>query len=295
MFESAATLDSKVRRAYLARLGVEEVPPSADALRLLVQRHVERVPFESLWIHAGQAWSIDPHESARRIALDRRGGYCFHLNGGLGLLLGSLGYAVRGHVGGVHGQHGPDPAAMGDHLALTVGLLPTETNPGGNWYVDCGLGDTLHDPLPMISGWYDQPPYRLSLEQAEDGSEWHLRHDPAEGRRGMTWRSADGHWRDFAAKHRWLSTSPESGFVQVPTAQRRDARGADVIRGLVLTRIGREARTSEPVTVRADWFDLLAQTFDLPLDALNRQERDRLWASALGAHRRWVDSAAASG
>lgn len=151
-------LDPAVQRAYLARLGVEADPPSLEGLRLLVQRHAERVPYETLWIHAGEAWTIDPHESAARIALHGRGGYCYHLNGAMGLLLSSLGYSVCGHVGGVHGPEGPNPGAMGNHLVLTVVLPPSDGNPGGVWYVDGGLGDALHGPLPLVEGAHDQPP-----------------------------------------------------------------------------------------------------------------------------------------
>jgi N-hydroxyarylamine O-acetyltransferase len=177
MFESSTRLDPGVRDAYLARLGVDADSPSATGLRLLMQRQVERVPYETMWIHAGEAWDIDPTESATRIARHGRGGYCYHMNGALGLLLKSLGYAVHGHIGGVHGPEGPDEAAMGNHLVLTVDQLPTEANPGGVWYVDAGLGDAVHDPLPLLAGIHAQPPFRLSLEQV-DGSTWHLTHDP---------------------------------------------------------------------------------------------------------------------
>jgi hypothetical protein len=60
----------------------------------------------------------------------------------------------------------------------------------------------------------------------------------------MTWTLAHARWADFEAKHHWLSTSPESGFVQVAMAERRDATGVDVIRGLVLSRIGDSPRTA---------------------------------------------------
>ena len=130
MLDTRPRLDPDVREAYLARLGVDAAPPSADGLRLLAQRHAERVPYETLWIHAGEGWGIDPHESAARIALAGRGGYCYHLNGALGLLLASLGYDVRAHVGGVEVGATPDPAARGNHLALTVALSPSAA-----WFV----------------------------------------------------------------------------------------------------------------------------------------------------------------
>ena len=165
MFESSNELDAAVRAAYLSRLGVEAGTPSVEALRLVVQRQVERVPYETFWIPAGERWSIDPAEAARRIAFEGRGGYCYHLNGALGLLLSSLGYAVHGHVGGVQAGE-PNPNAMGNHLVLTVTGLPSETNPSGTWYVDAGLGDALHEPLPLAPGAYVQDPFHLALESA---------------------------------------------------------------------------------------------------------------------------------
>ena len=47
---------------------------------------------------------------------------------------------------------GPDPAASGNHLVLTVADLPTDENPSGGWYVDAGLGDVLHEPMPLAEG-----------------------------------------------------------------------------------------------------------------------------------------------
>jgi arylamine N-acetyltransferase len=290
VFESAGALDSTVREAYLARLGVDVEPPSPAALRLLARRHAERVPYETLWIHAGEAWNIDPNEAAARIALHGRGGYCFHLNGSLGLLLRSLGYAVHGHVGGVHGAEGPTAAVVGNHLVLTVTGLPTAQNPTGVWYVDAGLGDALYDPLPLAAGSCDQPPFRLSLERVDDGAAWHLTHDPDGGFVGMTWTSERAQLSDFETQHQWLSTSPESGFVQVAMAERHDATGIDVIRGLTPSRIGERAYTGEPVTSRAQWFDLLADDFGLRFDASTVEARDRLWDNVLAAHRRRQDS-----
>lgn len=287
---SMPPLDDDVRRAYLTRLGIGAEPPSVAAMRLLVQRHAERVPYETLWIHGGESWSIDPYESAVRIALHGRGGYCYHLNGALRLLLESLGYSVRGHVGGVHGPEGPSSSDTGNHLVLTVAMPPSDANPSGVWYVDVGLGDALHEPLPLLPGKHSQPPFELSLEHADEASQWHLTHDPRGGFTGMTWTMAEAHPADFERQHRWLSTSPESGFVRVPMVERRDAGGVDVVRGLVLSRIDGRGRTDEPVTERAAWFDLLADVFDLRFDAVGSDGRDRLWRTVVAAHQRWQDA-----
>jgi N-hydroxyarylamine O-acetyltransferase len=287
VWTTAIPLDTGVRAAYLDRLGVGAEPPSFEALRELHRRQVERVPYETLWIHAGEAWDIDPYRSVARIALQGRGGYCYHLNGAFGALLSSLGYEVRAHVGGVHGPTGPDAESAGNHLVLTVSGLPTSENAFGIWYVDVGLGDALHEPLPLVAGTYVQPPFRLVLDEAPADGEWHLAHDPTGGFAGMRWTTPDAQPGDFAAKHQWLSTSPDSGFVQVAMAERRDATGVDVIRGLVLTRLGQDAGAGEPLTERSEWFAALADVFDLRFDASAPEAVDRLWNRTLAGHRAW--------
>lgn len=287
LFKSKSVAD-ELLSAYLDRLGLEAEPPSAEALRLLHRRHVERVPYETMWIHAGEMWGIDPAEALTRIALHGRGGYCYHLNGAFGLVLRSLGYSVQGHVGGVHGGNGAVDDSSGNHLVLTVDGLPSEDNPAGRWYVDAGLGDAMHEPLPLATGVYRQEPFRLVLTEPHDRyGDWHLTHDPTGGFVGMGWTSAAAELEDFEAKHHWLSTSPESGFVRLAMAERRDATGVDVIRGLVLSRIGANARTDEPLTEPDSWFAALADVFDLRFDHSPPGACDRLWSRVVDRHRAW--------
>ena len=279
------SIDQVLQAAYLVRLGLEAEPPSVEALQRLHRAHVERVPYETLWIHGGESWGIDPVESVQRIALGGRGGYCYHLNGALGELLRSLDYDVHRHVGGVHGPTGPDAQSVANHLVLTVHGLPTEANPGGVWYVDAGLGDALHEALPLVAGEYRQEPFVLALSEQAGG--WHLQHDPNGGFAGMGWNLGEAGWNDFTAKHHWLSTAPESGFVQVAMAERRDATGVDVVRGLMLIRVGSSARSEEPITSREAWFDALHALFGLRFDSTPSDVLDELWRRTLDNHRAW--------
>lgn len=284
----SCSISRELGDAYLDRLALEAEPPSAEGLRRLHRRHVEEVPYETLWIHAGEAWGIDPGDAVTRIARQGRGGYCYHLNGAFGLLLQALGYTVTGHVGGVHGADGPDDMSTGNHLVLTVEGLPADDNPGGRWYVDVGLGDALHEPLPLVPGTYRQDPFRLTLEAPNDTAcDWHLTHDPSGGFIGMGWTTRTATTEDFASKHEWLSTSPESGFVQVAMAERRDATGIDVMRGLVLSRIGDNPASHAALTVRDDWFAALADIFHLRFEQSPPGTRDRLWLRVVEQHRAW--------
>jgi arylamine N-acetyltransferase len=283
-----APMHAELQTAYLHRLGLDAEPPSVDALQRLHRRQVERVPYETTWINAGEAWTVDPIESAERVARQGRGGYCFHLNGAFSELLRSLGYAVTRHVGGVHGPGGPTDDEMTNHLVLTVSGLRADENPSGVWYVDAGLGDALYEALPLIAGQYEQQPFHLGLEKTPGGvGDWHLTHDPMGVFPGMSWRNAEARMDQFAARHQWLSTSPDSGFVRVLSAQRRDATGVDILRGLILSRVGTGSAPSEPLTERADWFAALADVFDLRFEATAPDVLDRLWERSLAAHRAW--------
>lgn len=92
--------------AYLNRLGLDAETPSLQALTRIHRAHVERIPYETFWIHLKEGWGIDPLESFRRAATTRRGGYCFQLNGGLYTLLTQLGYRVSLNPANVHGVEG---------------------------------------------------------------------------------------------------------------------------------------------------------------------------------------------
>ncbi|MEA3184408.1 MAG: hypothetical protein QOJ74_885 [Ilumatobacteraceae bacterium] len=270
--------------AYLRRLQLDPEPPSVDALFRIHRAHVERVPYETTWIHMGEEWGIDAEASADRIARRGRGGYCFHLNGSLAQLLAMLGYDVSYHVGGVHG---PVPAGdeLTNHLVLTVAGLPTADNPGGRWYVDVGLGDALHEPLPLRAGTYQQGPLTFVLEETPGGiADWHFVHDPVGSFSGMNFFSASTTIDAFEATHRQLSLSPDSGFVKTVCAQRRLPKGFRILRALTFTRRDERDVSTTVVTDRDQWFQLLADEFLLPLDGVDGDARDRLWASAHAAH-----------
>jgi arylamine N-acetyltransferase len=282
-----SVLDRPIRDAYLRRLGLDAEPPSIEALVRLHRAHAERVVWETLWIHLGQSWGVDLADSVTRIATQRRGGYCFHLNGSFSELLLDLGYDVTRHVGGVHGPPGPATTDLTNHLALTVAGLPTAANPGGRWYVDVGLGDALHEPIPLVPGSYQQGPFRLTLEATPGGiGDWHLLHDPGGSFTGMVWCADPAPIDAFDDCNRFLSTSPESPFVRLLLVQRRDATGADILNGLTLRRVGAGEQAST-LGSKAELLACLGDVFDLDLGPVPNQALDSLWQAVHAAHVAW--------
>jgi arylamine N-acetyltransferase len=254
--------------------------------------HLERVPYETTWIHLGEQWSVDSDEAVARIALRQRGGYCFHLNGSLSRLLAMLGYDVSLHVGGVHVVE-PAVENLTNHLVLMVSGLPSNENPDGHWYVDAGLGDALYEPLPLVEGTYHQSPHTFVLTETPGGiGDWHFAHDPKGSFVGMSFKWGTATIDAFEDRHVELSTSPESGFVRNVVAQRRHRDGVSAVRSLSYTEVSGTGSTTRTIDDRAEWFALLADEFWLRFDDVDSNARDRLWASASASHEAWMASSA---
>jgi N-hydroxyarylamine O-acetyltransferase len=242
-------------------------------------------------IHLDRVIPIDASHSVSRV-LRGRGGYCYTLNGAFSVLLRALGYQVSWHRSGV--QHVDEETAPGpgraNHLALVVHGLPSDESPSGDWLADAGLGDGLHEPLPLVPGTYRQGPftYRLRRSEVTPGG-WRFDHDPAGSFAGLDFEPRLADVPDFQARHEYLSTSPESGFVRTCVVQRRDAGGVDSLRGCVLHRLGSDV-APRVLDKPAEWFGALADIFGMPLADLSAAERDRLWRRVIGAHEAWLAS-----
>jgi arylamine N-acetyltransferase len=283
---------TEMMNAYLRRLEVDPEPPSVEALFRIHRAHVDRVPYETTWIHLGEKWDVDSGSAIERIARLGRGGYCFHLNGSLAGLLKTLGYDVSLHVGGVHGEE-PTGDEMTNHLVLLVAGLRSPANPGGDWYVDAGLGDALFEPLPLLAGTYQQGSMSFTLEETPGGvGDWHFIHDSEGSFKGMNFRSAVATIAEFASTHQHLSTSPESGFVRNVIAQRRQQDGVIWVRSLTHGKRDSSGTTTSYVTNRDEWFALLADEFFLAFDGVDADAKERLWTSARTAHEAWLEQAA---
>ena len=279
---SLSPYDPDLRDRYLRRLGlpavpVESRPPSAELLGALHRAHVGRVPYENLEIQLGRPTSIDPTESARRIVTGR-GGYCFHLNGAFAGLLLSLGYEVD-LVRAAVPSAGEDGRGWGSHLVLLV-RLPEQV-----WVADVGLGDGMADPMPLVVGVVEQPPFRYEWERV-GGSRWRFHHDPSASIGGFDLDVTPVPLSAFEPNHAELSTAPHSSFVQRLVVQQRRPDHALTLRGCVLTRADATGRTSRDVTKEAEWSALLREEFGLRLD-VEAAALTALWERTRTSHEAW--------
>lgn len=192
---------------YLDRLAAAP-PPAADeaSLRALHRAHLHAVPFENLDIHLGRPLRLEPEALFQKLVRERRGGFCYELNGLFAWLLERLGYAVTrisARVYSSSGVRGPEF----DHLALRVDL-------DRPFLCDVGFGEGFLEPLPLSPGEFSDRggAYRLS----EGGGEWLYERragtDPWE--KQYTFTLLPRRMEEFAPMCAFHQTSPESPFTR---------------------------------------------------------------------------------
>lgn len=130
--------------AYLNRTGLADVKPSVDfeSLRLLQRSHLLTVPFENLDIHWKRPIVLDLDRFFSKVVEERRGGFCYELNGLFNELLRSLGFQTRLISARVFNgtAHGPEF----DHAAIIVTIGDEE------YLADVGFGDFTTEPLRFV-------------------------------------------------------------------------------------------------------------------------------------------------
>lgn len=285
-------VDEPLRDAYLRRLGFTAPPPATvESLFALLRAQVERIPYESVWVWLGERRTIQPLDSMRYL-VSGRGGYCYHQNGALATLLSWLGFTVRWHVGGVQGHPDAKPNVDGNHLALTVTDLPSDTNPAGGWFIDAGLGDGPHEPMPLRVGTYTQGPHTYGLGPSElAAGAWRFAADSSMSLHGMDFLPGEATVADLQAQHERLQSDPDSSFVKTLVAFRRDAGGVDFLRGRVLKSQGRGTDSTTELATRADWYACLADVFSLRLSDVDEPRKLELWEKVTAAHEKWLATA----
>ena len=277
-------LDDALAEAYLEKLGVDVRPGGVDSARLaeLQRAHLAAVPYENVDIVRGLPPGIEPRECVRRIVAGR-GGYCYHLNGGLSALLEWLQVDVTRHLAGVQGGAAPEPpGANGNHLGLTARI------DGGEWLVDAGLGDGPSEPIPLAPGRVEQhgDVFELGPSPLAAGG-WRLCHDPRGSWILFDMAAAPAVTSDFAAMHTKLSTSPDSGFVRTVAVMRRSRGGVEVLRGCIFGERRGDDLDEQEVETAVDWWSLVTERFGLAYGDLARADRDELWRRVRRAHEAW--------
>ena len=280
-------LPDALAHAYLERLGVDTRRGEVDAATLaaILRAQTTRVPYENVDIYRGRPPGIEPVSCVERIVAGR-GGYCYHQNGALYVLLRWLEVDATRHVSGVEMRSSGAPHLNGNHMGVTV-----RTPDGAEWLVDAGLGDGPAAPLPLTWGEHEQDGFTYRLGATElDPEGWRFEHDERLSFIGADFARAAATTDAFRAMHAELSAAPASPFVRQVTAQRRVDGGVEVLRGCVYSVIRPEGVESSDLDTEDQWWELVIDHFELAYDDVPAGERAAVWKRVRASHEAWQDA-----
>ena len=128
--------------AYLQRVGYNgKTAPTVDTLKALHHAQLYTIPFENFDIQLGRGINLNTETIFEKLVHQRRGGYCFELNGIFLMALKSMRFDVRALLGRVHKSGTPSGR---EHQIELI------TIKGRQWIADVGFGaDTPRTPIPL--------------------------------------------------------------------------------------------------------------------------------------------------
>jgi N-hydroxyarylamine O-acetyltransferase len=259
--------------AYLNRIHYTgSHQPTLATLRALHRAHLLAIPYENLDIHLGYTLTLDLYHIYHKIVEERRGGWCYEMNGLFAWALGELGFDVRllGSSVGEPAQGGVDGDL--DHLILQVRLDQP-------WLADVGFGNAFIEPLPLAAGAYQQGWMSFHLEQADD--KWFFHNQP-HGGAGYGFTLLSRPFTGFAPRCHELQTSPASGFVRTTVCHRFTAEGIVTLRGAIFKEVTAAGVSEEEIRTYERYCSVLSTVFGLEATLA-----DALWSGVQERHQRW--------
>jgi N-hydroxyarylamine O-acetyltransferase len=257
--------------AYLHRIRFDgRVRPDIATLRGIHRAHQYSIPFENLDVLLRRPVVLDLEANYDKIVCQRRGGWCYEMNGVMEWALKEIGFDVMRMSAGVMRMRAGD-AQLGNHLCLLVCLEQP-------YFVDVGFGGSLAEPLPLRALEREDRPYRIGLSELGDGY-WRFAEIAHGDAFSFDFRVTPADEALLAQKCRFLQTDPASPFIQNLVVQRRTADTHLSLRGRVLEAIHATRADRRLLSSADEVVATLRDTFDLDIP-----EAATLWPSICARH-----------
>lgn len=257
----------------------QTLEPSITHLKKLQLAHLQAFPFENLDVFLTGQVSLLPDRLWNKLVVEKRGGWCFELNGLLHLVLEALGYEVRPLMA----RNLTGPGKPRTHEVLLVHL------DSQLWLVDTGFGGTvLRAPLKLEE----------NQEETQEGLDFKLTKTP-QTQGTAPWQAPDfwilhtkkeGAWhpqfgftlepwepQDFSVANHFHVSSPTSSFPQARLVNRIQGKDRFSLVDRIFRRYertqGEEKKAEETEILSAeDYHRLLTGTFGLPVTSQESQK-----------------------
>ncbi len=240
---------------YLRRIAYKGTTESTfETLRSLHIAHMYSVPFENLDIHLKTQIVLDLRRLYKKIVNNKRGGFCYELNGLFGFLLSELGFEVdmlSARVYGRDGELGPDF----DHMLLRVNK---------EFIADVGFGDSFVEPLHFNEDEHVQSTGTYTLTEVDNS--WLLeRERDGERKPQYLFKTRPRELNEFTEMCDYQQTSLESIFTQKSVCSKATPEGRITISNgrLIETKNGKVAERA--ITGEDEYRKLLRTLFGISL------------------------------
>ena len=248
---------------YLARIQYFKlIKPDAQTLKELQRAHMLNVPFENLDIGLKRSIQLSKEALWNKIIVQKRGGFCYELNGLFAGLLKEIGFDVTYLNARVYNHEG-NLGIDFDHLALLV-QVPDQP---GRWLVDVGFGDSFNEPLSFEkAGEQVQGLRSYRLEETAGGYiAWQKNYDGSWERQYFFDLMPRNFPIDYEAACLYHQTSPRSSFTRGSIVSKATADGRVSLEEgrLIVTKNGQ--RSERLVETQDGYRALLKQYFDVTL------------------------------
>lgn len=245
--------------SYLRRIGYDgPTEPSLENLRAMQAAHFLSVPFENVDVHIGRECSLDPDVIFDKVVRQRRGGWCYELNGLWIRVLRRLGYQADLLAARMLRPSG-ELSRPYAHATVLVHL------DGESWLSEVDAGSRFAGPLRLHEPQeqhYGSRVYRV----ASDGDHWFVTtQEPGVTNNVMVLTLQPREFDEFAETCRWQQTAPESMFMQRLGVGLATPRGRIDLLAPVLSEIVDGERSERRLNSPAELDEALASRFGIEL------------------------------
>jgi N-hydroxyarylamine O-acetyltransferase len=226
---------------YFARIGYAgEARADLAGISELMRRQLFSVPFENLDVQAGKIVSLAPEDIVAKIVGQRRGGYCYEVNGLFAMALEKLGVPYRFVAARPMFYPVRRPRT---HMALVAEI------DGEQWLIDLGFGSYgIRAPLRLTGDGEVRQDHDTYLLSRPNDREYLL-----QARVDGAWANQYGfdlsyqEWIDFVPANYLNSTHPDAIFVQKLLVVLHNPEGRAILLGDRLKTVTRGATVTREI------------------------------------------------
>lgn len=249
--------------AYLKRINYEgKTDVSYETLYGLHVAHTLNVPFENLNVYFRKTVSLDRESLYKKIVENKRGGYCFEMNGLFSFVLQELGFKVtnllaRGTKDGI------------TYFAKTHQVLMVEID-DKRYLADVGFGnDGITAPLILETG-TDQKQFTHTYRLLEDPKFGYILQEKEgeEYRYMYAFTLEECYPADFIMSNHFTSTFPDSFFIKMKMCTIPTKDGRITLTDDHLKIVSNGEVTERQLNGDEEYNELLKKYFKLDLDRI---------------------------